>query len=220
MRCARITGAIEQRVLRGMFPILRERAGMRSRHRDRDRPHQQVYRNVLTGAERTVPTPRDKAPFAAFGIFFPPPTVLTGEFLDWDSYLSILRPWIRASKGWGDAKPGEAIIGGEGNIEHFCRMLAKMAHCIAVVRMGPDAFQPLLPSLILGKTKESQSLVGGTVPRRGSEKFTRAFSIGRRLAFDDTHYWIVDIRLFAYLGAPQYRVVVGRVKSGGHEVPV
>src|SRR5262249_100631 len=44
---------------------------------------------------------------------------------------------------------------------HFARMLAKIAHAFTVAKYGIDAFDPLLPPLILGESDQAPYFVGG-----------------------------------------------------------
>jgi hypothetical protein len=48
------------------------------------------------------------------------------------------------------------------HITPFTRMLAKIAHSYAVAELGVDAFEPLLPPLILGQSLDLPDHVGGT----------------------------------------------------------
>ena len=90
----------------------------------------------------------------------------------------------------------------------FGRMLAKMAHGFAVARYGLDSIHPFLPDVILGTNKNVTRFVGsrGEVP----PKENKAFSMSMECV--NEAYWsliVSEIRLFPFLGGPDYQVVVG-----------
>jgi hypothetical protein len=112
----------------------------------------------------------------------------------------------------------------------FGRMLAKIAHSFAVADQGAHSFRPFLSDLILGKNNSLLSyLVGGELdPSPAVEALHRLhLHCLRPLPRSFIHankeplrlLLIVDIRLFAHMGAPQYRVVVGEWKGSVDGAP-
>ena len=96
----------------------------------------------------------------------------------------------------------------------FARMLAKIAHGVAVAFKGLDAFEPLLPDLILGNTDLAPYLIGGSGscapipkdrPMHEAEVKWRNYAVGRLL--------VCHIRLFVLLETPVYYVIVGRPRT-------
>ena len=104
---------------------------------------------------------------------------------------------------------GTRVGGMPFHAEIFCRMLAKIAHAYAVADAGVNAFQPILPDFILGKTKMPVDYYIGCVPGAVPEEDTL-----HRVHLDQAEgnglkYLTANIRLFAKFGAPQYHVAVG-----------
>lgn len=87
----------------------------------------------------------------------------------------------------------------------LCRVLAKIAHSYAVTELGLEGFVPALRSFILGRVNDHFRLVGGEL--QTAPPTANFHEIG--LEVDGAGRVIVRIRLFANLGAPVYRVVVG-----------
>lgn len=85
------------------------------------------------------------------------------------------------------------------------RMIAKIGHGAAVAELGLDAFTPLLPDIITGRSPCVPYLVG-TSPfhhrkRRSSHRITLNLENG---------FIVANVQLFAQTGAPIYQAVVGR----------
>jgi hypothetical protein len=153
----------------------------------------------------------------------PPPGILLGQ--DPTNKFKILAPWIHAPHA-ADAKAHIAEHGGIGFIAgrffpiRFGRMLAKIAHGVAVSTYGSDGFVQLLPDIILGKVDTVPYLVGTeyTEPKTAKldlgpvPNLLHRLNIAEYLVNERDNFIIASIRLFAYLGAPTYSVVVGRPK--------
>ena len=96
-----------------------------------------------------------------------------------------------------------------GNVdpEAWERLLMKIAHCYAVYEYGPDGFHDFLVPYILGDKSQLNHFVGGVGPNdelKTRRKIMLAINIDER-----NGQILVRVRLFAYLGAPTYQVVVG-----------
>ena len=91
----------------------------------------------------------------------------------------------------------------------FSRLLAKIAHCYAVAEYGLNNFEPLLPDLILGKPSPLGHLVGDGFLEEPPEDFLHQIKLITMRVFE-AYFLVAEIRLFANLGAPRYRVAVGR----------
>jgi hypothetical protein len=107
---------------------------------------------------------------------------------------------------------GEGFRAGPEIPGALARMIAKIAHAYAVAELGEKSFNPLLRGLIRGERQNPFHLVGGelAVPE-ATEHF---HEIGlEATCVGNVDYLIANIRLFAFIGAPQYRVVVGELYS-------
>jgi hypothetical protein len=87
----------------------------------------------------------------------------------------------------------------------FCRFIAKIAHGAAVAELGLDAFDPLLPDIIAGRSKYFSHLVGSTI-KRG----TYRTSLHEISLFLQRGYVVASVQLFAKFGFRPYAAVVGR----------
>jgi hypothetical protein len=100
----------------------------------------------------------------------------------------------------------------------FARMLAKIAHTVAIARLGIDSFEPFLPPFILGNDPKLGSyLIGGADGPTETEQLPK----GRfRALFHHIEFCAMDapgmprilvakIRLFSFTGSPSYYAIVG-----------
>jgi hypothetical protein len=98
----------------------------------------------------------------------------------------------------------------------WVRMLAKIAHGIAVAELGPDGFDPKLPDLILGRNPLLAGyLVGqGMVPIPLPENHPLHQVSILNATMGEQEIAVVHLRLFADLGieTPTYTVVVGSLR--------
>jgi hypothetical protein len=99
----------------------------------------------------------------------------------------------------------------------FARMIAKVAHCVAVQRFGVDGFEPFLTEIIRGiDLSKTWYFIGGDDVRPvvpiASHLLARLF-IGEPKTEGD--YIFAEIRLFANLGAPIYYAIVGQNPKRG-----
>ena len=100
------------------------------------------------------------------------------------------------------------------NVISFAKMLAKIALGIAVMRLGPDGFHPLVQDFILCDPSEPVDYgywVGGLRPENGEPKTESLYSISLKCSRQAPAgiFHIVEIRLFAEFGGPTNYVVVG-----------
>ena len=99
----------------------------------------------------------------------------------------------------------------------FGRMLAKAGHCIAVAHYGLDRFKPVLIEPILTGSDVPYFIGGATNWDIGpKDKGVWARSEVRRLPHrrgGGKRYVVVFISLYAYIGTPQYAIIVGEFIS-------
>lgn len=96
----------------------------------------------------------------------------------------------------------------------FARMLAKVAHCVAIARRGINKFEPLLASVIL-RGENCAYVVGGVTERIEPPVHMPMWVRTEVRPIGGVRYVVVFMRFFAYVGPPEkgtptYSVVVGR----------
>lgn len=95
--------------------------------------------------------------------------------------------------------------------EAFPRMLAKIAHGLAVAELGRDAFVPLLPDFILRRRRDYDNVMETTSFGRG----TKDRLVYCSLLFD-RGFIAVRIQIFAQFGFKPYQVIVGPPTAEGY----
>jgi hypothetical protein len=94
----------------------------------------------------------------------------------------------------------------------FCRMLAKIAHSYSAAEWGREfqEFEHLVTDLIREHDILPYMYVGSDLRVPPAQPQTLHFIRGNTRSFEGYQYLIVTIRLFAFMGAPVYRVVSAR----------
>jgi hypothetical protein len=210
--CADVTKRFEHTCLRTMFGPLRIRMNLPTSHK-RERPSELdvilVHNNNSTS---TIKVPAGQHPTALVCARFHLPGILDGKLpredhpgVLWSAYDEKEAALLRRSH----SVKGHRL--GSFNAAPFCRMLAKIGHAYAVARMGGvEKFEPLLPDVIFNRTSTPSYWVGGVFEVPPVEPHLHKLDLIDVYTPDGSTYVVVDIRLFANLGAPQYRVVVGK----------
>ena len=95
----------------------------------------------------------------------------------------------------------------------FMRMLAKIGWGYTVARYGPDAVEPTVLGVILGTDHSVAHWVG--CPESGWSLFDKPPDSDLHIcvAVLEDGWVLSGIRLFTLQGAPEYQVVVGRMRS-------
>jgi hypothetical protein len=215
--CREITKKFEDACLRRMFGPARYSRGITSkRHKDEHPTELPVWAEV-NGVYRVQQIPLAEHPTVLFMEAFNPPGLFSGRSASDSARNYIAGIWAE-NKAFAEAKTAEELqrfypegakilINGEFNPFMMARMLAKIAHGVAVFHYGLDGFRPFLLDIISGKDlRETFYYVGGE-PNM-SVKDTTPLKIGCGIE-RTTGYITVSIRLFANLGAPVYMVAVG-----------
>lgn len=107
---------------------------------------------------------------------------------------------------------GEWIVrGGHTKDDRYAGMLAKIAHSYAIGELGLGGFVPLLWERGSLEDKFSRHLLlGGIDPELADLPSDTRHPLSLRLEeHSGTEFWIVYLRLFADLGWPAYRCIVG-----------
>jgi hypothetical protein len=98
----------------------------------------------------------------------------------------------------------------------FSQMLCKIAHAFASAEILRDNFDALLPDFISQVPVKTENddrryyLVGGDTNWQEPEPYLHELGLGIYEVGADT-FLIARIRLFAFMGAPVYHVVVGTI---------
>jgi len=106
----------------------------------------------------------------------------------------------------------------------YAKMLAKIAHSFAVAQFGIDAFEEMfLPSLILDKKDQvpCDRYVGCLERNPAPETSLHNVGLGQAKLDTGQEFIMAKVRLFCMIGAPQYHVMVGRLKpSARNAIPL
>lgn len=202
--CAKITGNFEQIVLREGLGMFRRKIGIKP-SKKKDQVSQMPLRvSGLDGADEIRVLPMAELPTA----FAMPVFHLPDLLVDSPPQFS-LNVWTWIKRDAARAPPSAAgFTVGQIDLGAFMRMLAKIAHAYLVSQRGLGTFKPLLMELILSGGEDSHKWVGG-LPMEPAVPNLHTIAAGEIVRGDATYYF-VDIRLFAQIGAPTYRVVAGK----------
>jgi hypothetical protein len=97
----------------------------------------------------------------------------------------------------------------------LCRMLAKIAHSLAVAELGEAAFQPLLLKLICDGDPRGMSLIGCSPEWEKVPHSSALHTVGLGYQRHEGKTFVVaSVRLFASYESPVYRIVVGESLEG------
>lgn len=211
--CQRIINEeFEQHCLRELFGILRKRYGLKS-HRKRPEHRPSVTVTDDKGQLRKIQPPADQAPLMIALPLFSGPFQLAGRAnvppFDLTMWLGFKPDSVHAASFAQDMDwIGAPVL----HVGKFLRFLAKMAHGFAVATIGEEAFEPFLQPLILGRDPDFTRYIGAYPGERPPVKSDQFFTIGHVARNDDPaeRIVVVEIFLFANIGAPKYLVAVGR----------
>jgi hypothetical protein len=114
--------------------------------------------------------------------------------------------------------PGKGVRISELNPVLFARMLAKIAHgiCFGEFRGMPTGFKPLLLDVILAKSGDFTQVVG-CLPEIPEPQPGVPHTVSlNRIEYDGKSFLCADLRIFAFLATPVYRLVyaVGPLQEG------
>jgi hypothetical protein len=219
-KCAKKTSEFESIIARDIYGPMRIRYGLPTRHPDQ-RPNMLPLTIDFDDQTKTVEWPISDYPDIPISIpVFDPPGILTGAKREarfptvrW----MVLNPQPPAMhRNYSAKKPkGAKSFWLSANMQFFpfARMLAKIAHSFAVASQGVDAFEHLLPRLILGEDDTLPYFVGGVSgdsDKAAGESVAHQLSIGTR-QIGEAKYLTTIIHLFPKLRFPLYEVITGRL---------
>lgn len=212
--CACITKQFEGQVCGGMFGPLKEQLNLKTRNRgasNKKNGRMLLRRNSRDGRLWDEEILVSSFPMLCMGFRWPVPGILFNEVptTEFEGELAVRCDQEKMKQYASDV---EAFRIGRVGPLNFARMLAKIAHCYAIARFGSDSFEPMLPSLILGRIDWGQLFVGGDASAEPPYQSGILHDVFRMDCRRDNgpDYLGVAIRLFAMMGMPRYHVIVGR----------
>lgn len=207
--CGEITSRTEALIMRGGFRAIREYLQFQSR--TKKRPTHLPLFQINHDPDAKMMVPIEDYPVTWMIPRFRPPAMLLPPDLHGDHHPA---PWTQMLNY--DHQKLEAL-----GIKHFgsnamdvfayVRMLAKIAHALAIHRFGPTYFVPFLRHIILHEiSPDAYHFVGGVPDQLHATDELHGLVI-KQLALGDRILVAAEIRLFATFGAPTHIVVVGEV---------
>jgi hypothetical protein len=167
---------------------------------------------------------------ADFPLFFmtyklPPPAVLVGRELTVDVNFEVVTSFNEEEFRRFAPRDKDGFRLAPLNPDAFCRMLAKIAHSYAVAELGSGAFRPVLRKMIRGlEPPYGQPSITALLNWVGGDLEAPAESHLHDIqcmleTVGDVSYVVVRLRLFSFMGSPQYRIVVGELTRPIDQLP-
>lgn len=227
--CARITSRFEQVCARTMFGAFRTRVGMPTR-RPRERPALLPLRiQSIDGQDTTLNVPALEHPGPLVLVDWGPPRLMSGHRAG-DRVAH--RVWAHLPGARGIVEVFHRFSARKVNLPHFyqqpfAQLLAKIGYGFAVAtQRAPIEPRMMLPLIVRGIVSDYYDYVGGAQESSPAIKLPQ--SPGTEIVMHDIRlhvmegalgrkYLVATISLFAYLGAPRFRVVLaeqGQPKQG------
>ena len=204
-RCERITGRSEQLLLKGSLLGCRSLLGLRTRS-PKERPKALPLFDPRTTPNKKVMIPIEDYPVSLLFLMLPAPGLIRStppEYRLWHRFLGDDKSKVLASR-YGLPQWATSSLDSGAQL----RILAKIAHSFAAGTFGINAFDAQLPRFIIGDEKQEPfDYVGGSLDDEPSSQNLHEVSMDLENGRDGL--MIVRVRLFASLGAPTYRVIVG-----------
>ncbi len=214
--CAKITGRLEEMVLRGPMWPLRVFRDLKSRTKHKDAPKTLPLMAIRRGEESTVNLPIDEYPILImFPIFAPPASLFPEGYqqgINISGHATVsfgLRPEEVAAKLGAD----QVRIEQEYHIAEFARVIAKIAYAFAFAEGAADTLEspsPVIPT-ILGHCEEIGRWVGTMAPPQAHPG-----ELHRLILHQQQGLLIVEVQLFADSETPSYGVILGRLTTSHH----
>jgi len=213
VKCAGITSFVEGYCCRVIFREVRPALSIQTR-RPKERPTHFPLRVNWPNNTLSVDLPISEFPAAFILPIFGMPGILKrvepapqwpgGRLVQVVRHLDKELLSQRYGSGWIDWTYNKKI-----KLGPFARMLAKIAHCACVTRLGYGTFSEYLPDQILGKDPNLGYLIGSETKIAPPEDHNRHDITVRQSKIDDRFIIWVTIRLFGRYETPTYIVVAG-----------
>lgn len=217
--CAKVTGSIEQKILRGSLWPVRSQLGLNSR-RPKEQPRTFPIELVDESGIERVDVPVDRHLTLLVTPVFDLPSFFDGVgTVDTFKYKAIFAEHVtKNSRDRLESFKPITSVRLQINIDPsvYGRFLAKIGHSLSVAILGKDTFDPFLPSTILGTENHLKALVGTSTQLEPPTESLHSLQIATCNGFERP-YVVACIRLFSRYGSPTQVVVVGQLKSGLRE---
>lgn len=140
----------------------------------------------------------------------PPPKLLEHLYAPKDAHVSVM--WLVGSEDGLEIPDDGKLLLSQFDQLAFVRMIAKIAHCWTVARLGLEGFEPYLTALIRKESPEFGEWIGREplTPPPTTERHRMGLN---RLTLDCGACAVVAVQLFAKFGAPVMLAVTGRIKT-------
>jgi len=215
--CAKETAKFEGRLTRGVFLPIRLQGNFRTR-RPKERPSKLPMYDVVEGG--FAPINPEYVPIDMYPAFhtlpeFERPGILAGEEPAGEFKNVRLHAWwppdLQSRLGHLKAAGMKKKSLSGFLFNDFVRLIAKIAHGVAVANYGHASFHPFLLETILNRSTSAAYYIGGTgerLPEKENETHRVTTAIHH---VDEKVLLVVTIRLFAFMHppAPIYVVVAG-----------
>ena len=225
--CQKATHKFETDCLRHMWWPFRYRLGAPSQ--SGQKPKKFLLRRIRTTTKRpdgeydlgypsVEEVDPDRYPVSYLAMIFPEPGVLVGRE---PKTIIPQTVWSKSETlAASSLQRGHGIGMGAINPYSFAKLLAKIAHGYAKAELG-EAFTPSLSNFVCGtSTPAICHWIGGDGEDAAMLPAPPMHTIRWRIAVSGTKpYVVVDLRLFAFVGAPQYHIVVGEFIGSLDQLP-
>ncbi|WP_407120120.1 hypothetical protein [Bradyrhizobium sp. STM 3561] len=216
LKCNAITTRFEDTCLRGTFGVFREHLDLKTRRKKNRNKPREVWFKGPDGSDSKQEMQVADIPRYCLGFNWLPPGILRGQSPTSELNFSgetVLRYARGELEKFIPDKHGFRL--GSVRMLDFARMLAKIAHSYAIGKCGENAFEPMLPDLILGRDEHAPYLIGGDprgTPPAQPRVLHDIYPMSAAIGDDGITYLGFVIRLFAFWETPTYFVIVGRKK--------
>lgn len=213
-RCQKLTAKLEEHCFGETLRPFRAQYGLKPRHKNRIITEHGLTMVHSNGRVEIVQTPISAYPaFLALPHFKSLPTILEGGSPNPDVLLDA---WgkITNSHIYKQLPEGTKFGYVPFHPMKWCRMLAKIAHGVAVANIGIGGFKPLLPRLIRGFDKTPTHLIGcteGFLPTEQQLAHRVDLMECKSNSVPNKKFLLAKMRLFANCGSPEYIVVIGEL---------
>jgi len=226
--CSEITRAFEETCARTIFGVTRLAGNFPTRNPEK-RPTMLTTGGTVDGVETEIDTPVEHHPIAGALLQFEPPGLLFPR-PSTNTFKCRVRYYHFEKLGTPETRQNafKPKYTSKFLVTPFAKMLAKVAHSLAVGQFGFESHEWLLPDVIVGNALNLPDYVGSVDWLDGGDEEqllhpsgepemlwrpSTSLTLQEIVANDGTPYVCVDIGLF-FDFSPKYRVLVAKSKPG------